>query len=113
MIRAHVTDTGWGDVRITIIAHPAEGSTMRPYVLRLGTGSVRLMEDLAEPPVVIDPTFTLSDDEGRALLDGLTRYYHGAEDTRALRRDYDDERGRVDKLTDAVLDVLKGRMIGP
>lgn len=42
----------------------------------------------------------LTEDLARALLDGLTRWYHGAEDTRALRKDYDAERARVDRLLD-------------
>ena len=50
-------------------------------------------------------TMTMPEDVARALLDALTRWYHGAEDTRALRRDYDAERQRVDKLTDAVIGI--------
>lgn len=45
-----------------------------------------------EPP----PTFTLPGDSGRALLEALVHHYQGTEDTRALRRDYDAERKRVD-----------------
>jgi hypothetical protein len=42
----------------------------------------------------------LRDDEARALLAALQQHYSGAEDTRALRRDYDAERKRVDLLID-------------
>jgi len=49
--------------------------------------------------VVTKPTLTLTDDMARALMEELTRHYHGADDSRALRRDYDAERKRVDDLT--------------
>jgi hypothetical protein len=54
---------------------------------------------------LLEPNLALDDITGRALLDALMRHYHGAEDTRALRRDYDAERARVDKLTDAIADL--------
>lgn len=44
------------------------------------------------------PTITIPDDVARALLDALSTHYGGAADTRTLRRDYEDERKRVDKL---------------
>jgi hypothetical protein len=40
------------------------------------------------------------------------RHYGGAEDTRALRRDYDAERERVDALTAALVDVTR-RLASP
>jgi len=52
-----------------------------------------------DPMVVTKPTLTLTDDMARALMEELTRHYHGADDSRALRRDYDAERKRVDDLT--------------
>jgi hypothetical protein len=54
---------------------------------------------------VLEPTFVLPYDSGRALLDALTRHYHGAEDTRALRRDYDAERHRVDMQNAVISDI--------
>lgn len=57
----------------------------------------------ASPPG--DATMALPDDVARALMDELVRHYHGASDTVALRRDYDHERGRVDKLTDALITI--------
>ena len=45
----------------------------------------------------------LTGDEARALLESLIRYFHGAEDTRALRKDYDHEKQRVDKLIDSMI----------
>jgi hypothetical protein len=63
--------------------------------------------DEAETGVLVEPTMTLQDDIARALHEELTRHYHGADDSRALRRDYDAERARVDKLTGAIIDFLR------
>jgi hypothetical protein len=48
------------------------------------------------------PTITIPDDVARALLDALSAHYGGTGDTRALRRDYDAERARVDRLIAAL-----------
>lgn len=60
-----------------------------------------------DPHEAVCPTFLLPYDTGRALLNALTRHYHGADDTRALRRDYDAERARVDKQGELIGDVLR------
>lgn len=45
----------------------------------------------------------LPGDEARALYEALAEHFgHGAPDTRDLRKDYTDERARVDRLTDAL-----------
>ncbi len=49
------------------------------------------------------PTITLQDEAGRVLLDALLRYYEGASDMHTVRSDLLHERGRVDKLTDALI----------
>lgn len=49
----------------------------------------------------IDPLI-LRDDMARALLAALLRHYNGADDARMLRKDYDAERARVDRLTETV-----------
>lgn len=58
--------------------------------------------DHVEPMAVTRPTFTVSNDVGRALLDALTRHYQGASDMHTVRADLLHERGRVDKLLTAV-----------
>ncbi|MCW2904125.1 MAG: hypothetical protein JWO67_6390 [Streptosporangiaceae bacterium] len=89
---------GFG-VGIAIINHTGSAGAGLPALL------MRLAEDGHEewvevhPAEHIPPTLTVPDDVGRALLDSLVRHYHGAEDTRALRKDYDDERSRNDRLT--------------
>lgn len=54
-----------------------------------------------EPP----PTVVLPQDSGRVLLEALVRHYQGTEDTRALRRDYDNERKRVDEQNKVIADI--------
>lgn len=43
------------------------------------------------------------DDQARSLLAALLRHYNGADDARMLRKDYDAERARVDKLIDGLM----------
>lgn len=55
--------------------------------------------DMAADPD-FGPLVLLTDEEARAVLTALIRHFDGGEDTRSLRRDYDAERARVDKLID-------------
>jgi hypothetical protein len=55
----------------------------------------------------IEPTLSLHEASARALLQALLRHFDGGEDTRSLRKDYDAERSRVDKLTDALIEIAK------
>jgi hypothetical protein len=46
----------------------------------------------------------LQEDDARAIYEALAQHFGGAgHDTRALRRDYDAERARVDKALDALI----------
>lgn len=52
---------------------------------------------LGEPSV--NDWLHLDEDDARALYEALAGYFgHSGHDTRALRQDYDAERGRVDRL---------------
>ena len=51
----------------------------------------------------------LRDDLARSLLTALNSFYEGGEDTRALRKDYDAERKRVDTLIAAVIQTADRR----
>ncbi len=53
------------------------------------------------------PTVQLPHEAGRVLLDELIRYFHGSEDTRALRRDYDAERKRVDDQARVIASIAQ------
>jgi hypothetical protein len=50
----------------------------------------------------------LPDGLARALTDALVRHYGGTTDVRTLRRDYVNERGRVDRLIAALVDAAAG-----
>lgn len=59
-------------------------------------------KDGVEP---IAPTLTLGCEEAHVLANSLIGYFGGVDDQRLLRRDYDAERGRVDKLTGALIEI--------
>jgi hypothetical protein len=61
--------------------------------------------DIGDEPA--QPTFRFPYDIGRPLLEALVRHYNGAEDTRALRRDYDNERKRVDEQAKVIGDIAR------
>lgn len=54
--------------------------------------------DPVTPGLDPGPSLRLSDDMALQLLDALARHYRHATDTTHQRRDYDAERGRVDRL---------------
>lgn len=61
--------------------------------------------DPVEPGQVIPPSLVLREDVARAVYEALADYFgHAGHDARALRKDYEAERRRVDK----VLDYLTG-----
>lgn len=79
-------------------------------VLRLDSGSGSCLWEPYDPndlTAAPEPTFRLPAGVGRALLDALMQHYNGAEDTRALRRDYDAERKRVDDQMNVLADVAR------
>lgn len=49
------------------------------------------------------PSLSMEDGMALALLNALTRWFGGTSEVLTLRRDYDAERKRVDKLTDAII----------
>lgn len=61
----------------------------------------------AEATAEIPPTMRLPDDAARALLDALLRHYQGASDMHTVRADLLHERGRADKLTDALIRIAE------
>ena len=69
--------------------------------------------DQVDPAAVTEPTLKLPGEAARALLDALLRHYQGASDMRTVRADLLHERGRVDKLTDAIITIAKGTTDAP
>lgn len=63
-----------------------------PYVVTEGA------EEAVEPDGY-SSWLQLTEEEARAIYEALADYYgHAGHDTRALRKDYDAERARVDRL---------------
>lgn len=105
MIRVFTQDNFIGQAVDIAIIRDLPGDALnapRRMILRFEqdetVGPVERWDPVEQPGARIDPTMRIGQDEARALLDALTRHFHGAEDTRALRRDYDHERKRVDQL---------------
>lgn len=65
--------------------------------------------EATEPGALVPPTMKLPDDAARVLLDALLRHYQGASDMHTVRADLLHERGRADKLTDAVIRIAENR----
>lgn len=57
--------------------------------------------------IIDHPTFAIPRDFAIALMNSLLQHFQGAEDTQTLRGDLLHERGRVDKLTNAVIDLAE------
>jgi len=77
----HVTDG-----RVTRVALPAK---------------LEMVEvDLEATPDQVKPWLRLDDEVATKLLDALAAHYGGHSDLRTLRRDYEAERARMDKLID-------------
>lgn len=109
MIKAYISDrpfTGMS-VGIAIVEHPGEGCIDRQArVLRLRNGDGSSWEPVKGGEIP-EPTLRLDDSQARALCDALNHHYGGTEDTRALRKDYDAERKRVDDLIGTVTFIAK------
>lgn len=108
-IRAHIMQRSWADlVEVFIVDHQQDGRTR---LLRMDSENDRAYhweehEDGAAVNAADDrPTYLLPHDTGRALLQALVEHYQGVEDTRALRRDYDAERKRVDSQAATISDI--------
>lgn len=107
MIRAQVAED-WSRFGIVVLIsqHTEDGKRIATLHFNDGIASW-------DPPPTgatqIDPTLRLDHEEANALLAALTNHYQGVDDQRALRKDYDHERGRVDKLIDVVTAVAQQR----
>lgn len=112
MIRAYVTVTPMAyNLAVSIVRHWEDG-TGQAQVLHITAredGSTYTSWNLVQPGDTVAPTMHLAMDEAQALLAALHSHFQGVDDQRALRADYDAERRRVDRLTDAVIEIATGR----
>lgn len=110
MIRAHVTERYFNDCVDIYIVNHVDGNLS---ILRMTDNANALLwddaghESEARSRDDARPTLSLPHDSGRALLQALVEHYQGAEDTRALRRDYDAERKRVDEHAATIKDIAR------
>lgn len=104
MIEIRVTDDFMIDGLAVYIAIK-HSSTNRQLMHLHGNGAVSW--DDVDPVAITEPTFKLPGDAARALLDALLRHYQGASDMHTVRADLLHERGRVDKLTDAMIAIAR------
>jgi hypothetical protein len=78
------------------------------YVIH-GDGSIRKYdpaEQMTTEPTQL-PTLDVPDNLGRALLGALAAHYGGVSEVRQLRKDYDAERARVDRLIGNLVERAK------
>jgi hypothetical protein len=61
-----------------------------------------------ERTVTANPTIRIDEDAARVLMDALLDHFRGGSDGRELRKDFEREQGRVDKLTDALIVAALG-----
>jgi hypothetical protein len=111
MIRAYVHDEHYGDRIAISIIHTAHDDPASKRILRIHVANhyftTTTWEEMPRNEAV-EPTLQLPHDAAHALLAALTNHYQGVDDQRALRKDYDAERGRVDQLIDTVAQIAKG-----
>lgn len=105
-IEARISDQMLMDGIAVQIVMRSEGRVVR--VLRPDGDFMTWEEVPAGPLMESRPTFTLENECARALLDALLRHYQGASDMHTVRSDLLHERQRVDKLTDALINIAKG-----
>lgn len=111
MIQVYIGESFFRDSLDIYIVRKTEGDPR--YILRMHDGRPH-WEAIPEGAVSADEdasTVRLPFDVGHALLDALVRHYQGAEDTRALRRDYDAERKRVDQQAEVIADIARSLAI--
>jgi hypothetical protein len=111
VIRAYVHDNYMSyNVGISILnEQPSDdgGAPFRRLLRFNGDDMLRTWEEIDYNQPML-PTLTLGHDEAMALVAALTNHYQGVDNERLLRKDYDAERGRVDKLADAVIEIARG-----
>lgn len=95
------TDLEMGGVRVAVIR---EGNSSR-MALHFGRIEVRPLTEQDAMTTPLDDTWLrLPEDDARAIYEALADHFgHAGHDIRALRRDHDAERRRVDKLIDALI----------
>lgn len=94
--RAHVDRRLYGGVSIWLLdRHTGEKRVMVPH---------EPVFETFDEHTTVPPSLVLGDEMARVLLDALAAYFGGTGEVQTLRRDYDAERKRVDKMIEALID---------
>lgn len=104
-IRVQIAED-WSRFGVSVLISQRDSDGRRTATLNFEDGELR-WQNPPERGMGIEPTFRLDHEEANALLAALHNHYQGVDDQRALRKDYDDERGRVDKLIDVVTGIAQ------
>lgn len=96
----------WAFFGVAVLIGQHDENGRRLATLKFNDG-ISSWEPPGKPGFPIEPTLRLDHEEANALLRALANHYQGVDDQRALRKDYDDERGRVDKLIDVVTGIAQ------
>lgn len=71
------------------------------YAVDFGDVVVSAITDATSEPS--SEPLRLDEDAARAMYEALARHFGGAPDMAVIRRDYDHEKSRVDKMLDALI----------
>lgn len=112
MIKAFVREDFIGmRLAITLVNQPNSDSLdIQPLIMRFDVtedGRASTRWEQFDPSTDVQPTLALATEYARVLADALHTFFSGADDARMLRKDYDDERKRVDRLTDTLCAVAR------
>ena len=105
VVRVYIDNDFIGD-GIRVLVGRTTGADRLMYV-RGGEDTEFIESGLVSSTVEVPQFARIPDDVGMALRDALIVHYGGAPETQWLRKDYDAERGRVDKLMGAIVDRLR------
>lgn len=101
--KAYVKDDWQRDgIKIAVIRERGPHRELLTWTL----GEVRVLEErsYANPEDDSESYMHIQEDDARALYEALAEHFgHAGHDIRALRKDYDAERKRVDKMLDGLL----------
>ena len=103
--QARVVDEPWADGVAIYLMRDLPGPGGTRTIDRPGHANGPDARDVITPGADPGPSLRLDDDMAMQLLDALARHYRRATDTGTLRQDYEYERTRVDRLTDALIRV--------
>lgn len=84
------------------IGHKSQQQGFIEAVDQLGSRELGTVFKTYQEGELVEP-IKIDEDVAKALYEALSRYYGSTQDTKQLRKDYDAERARVDKLIGAII----------